>query len=172
MSRRAAWGLAVCALLGGCAGGDMSDLQQYVAKVKAREPGPIEPLPEIKQVETFAYQANDRRDPFNAGTPSSEETQVQPATGIHPPPNHRKEELEQYPLDSLRMVGTLDQDDTTWGLVIAQDGTLYRVRAGNYVGQNYGQITRITEDRIELTEIVPDGMGGWQERQAAIALSE
>ena len=73
---------------------------------------------------------------------------------------------------AVATLGTLEQLDTMWALVIARDGTLFRVHAGNYMGQNHGQITRIAEDRIELTEIVPDGTGGWQERQASVALSE
>jgi type IV pilus assembly protein PilP len=172
MSRYAAWGLASSLLLVACTNDNLSDLKQYVAKVKSREPEPVEPLPEIKPIETFVYQSGDRRDPFQPGGAKSEADIPASGNGIAPDPLRRKEELEQYPLDSMRMVGTLDQEDTMWALVMTQDGTLFRVRAGNYMGQNYGQITRITEDRIELTEIVPDGMGGWQERPASIALSE
>jgi type IV pilus assembly protein PilP len=172
MSARAAWSLAGCLLLAGCGGNDLSDLQAYVDQVKGREPGQIEPLPEIKQIETFVYQAGERREPFSLPNGEIDEDVAERGSGIAPDPLRRKEELEQFPLDSLRMVGTLDLHDTEWGLVLVQDGTLFRVKAGNYMGQNHGQITRIAEDKIELTEIVPDGAGGWQERQAAVALSE
>jgi type IV pilus assembly protein PilP len=172
MSRRIAWGLAGALLLPGCVDDHLSDLRQYVAQVKAREPAPIDPLPEIRPVETFVYQDGNRRDPFQPGGTGAEESVAEPGSGIAPNPLRRKEELEQYPLDSIRMVGTLDQEDTMWALVLIQDGTLFRARAGNYMGQNHGQITRITEDRIDLTEIVPDGLGGWQERPASIALRE
>ena len=172
MIRGSLLGFLTLALLTGCAGDDISDLQQYAAEVKAREPGPIEPLPEIKQIETFVYEADDRRSPFSLGSGVLAEDSVKPASGIAPDPLRRKEELEQFPLDTIRMVGSLEQDESMWALVTSKEGTLYRVRAGNYMGLNHGQITRIAEDRIELTEIVPDGTSGWQERQASVALSE
>ena len=70
------------------------------------------------------------------------------------------------------MVGTLKRDETTWALVRTKDKTIYRVKAGNYMGQNHGQITRIDENDIELTEIIPNGQGGYRERQASLALKE
>ncbi len=86
--------------------------------------------------------------------------------------NRRKEELEGFSLDALRMVGTLEQLETTWALIQTQDKTIYRVKAGNYVGRNHGQITRISESGIDLTEIIADGQGGYRERQASLALAE
>lgn len=159
-------------LLGGCANRDMSDLEAYVAQVKARDPGQIEPLPEIKQVETYVYQPGDRRSPFDLGGQEPEESRAESANGIAPDPLRRKEELEQFPLDSLRMVGSVELQEDLWALIRSQQGTLFRVKPGNYMGMNHGQITLITDDRIELTEIVRDGQGGWQERQATVALSE
>jgi type IV pilus assembly protein PilP len=172
MISRLMWGVLSLGLLAGCAREDHSDLYQYAERVKAREPGPIEPLPEIMQIETFVYEADDRRTPFKLGNRSIEEDLTQGTDGIAPDPLRRKEELEQFPLDSIRMVGTLEQEEAMWALVMDRESTLYRVQAGNYLGQNHGQITRIAEERIELTEIVPDGMNGWQERQASVALSE
>jgi type IV pilus assembly protein PilP len=166
----------VCALAGlilaGCGSSDMTDLQRYVQQVKQRPPAPIEPLPDIKPIDTFVYDPGDRRDPFVMDTQSAEVAAGGSDSGLAPDPLRRKEELEQYSLDSLKMVGTLEQKDTTWGLVKAPGGTLYRVRVGNYLGTNNGQITRITEDEIELTEIVSDKPGDWRERQAAIALTQ
>lgn len=172
MSRRAIFGLLSMVLLAGCAGEDLTDMHQYAERIKAREPGPIEPLPEIKQIETYVYEAGERRTPFSIGGGATEEDPTKPTSGIVPDPLRRKEELEQFPLDTIRMVGSLEQEDTMWALVTARSGTLFRVHAGNYMGQNHGQVTRISEDRIELTEIVPDGTSGWQESQASIALSE
>jgi type IV pilus assembly protein PilP len=160
------------ALLYGCGDNNMHDLERYVAEVKAREPKPIQSLPEIKQVETFVYVPAERRSPFSRGTQDEQQDIVDTGDGVAPDPLRRKEELEQYPLDSIRMVGTLEQEENTWALLVIQDGTLFRVMAGQYLGQNHGQITHIAEEKIELTEIVPDGMSGWQERQATIALSE
>jgi type IV pilus assembly protein PilP len=156
----------------GCASDHLADLEAYVVEIKARDPGPIKPLPDIKPVETFTYQDDHRRDPFQRDEAETEGMVSESTSLVKPDPLRRREELEQYSLDSLRMVGTLSQDAAMWALVLAKGGTLFRVRAGNYMGRNHGQIVRITEDRIELTEIVSDGLDGWQERPAAIALSE
>jgi type IV pilus assembly protein PilP len=156
-----------------CVNDDMRDLRGFVDEVKARPAGRIPPLPEIKQIETFAYTASDQRNPFLPEEGVQEESaQDLPDDGVRPDLLRRKEELEAFPLDSIRMVGTLEQQSTVWGLLQSKDGTIYRVRPGNYVGQNHGQITNIQEDRIELTEIVPDGRGRYMERQASLALSE
>jgi type IV pilus assembly protein PilP len=158
-------------LLVACSGGK-SDLEQYVDEVKARKPGPIAQLPEIKPIETFTYVAGDRRNPFRPEAPRGEEQQQVVGDGITIDRDRRKEELEAFPLDSIRMVGTLEQKETKWGLVKTKEGIIYRVKAGNYMGQNHGQITQVSEDKIELTEIVSDPKGGYAERQATVALSE
>jgi len=155
-----------------CGSGNMADLEDYVRQVKAREPQPIDPLPEIKQVETYVFEPGERRDPFVPDTQSAEAAPLAQVTGIAPDPQRRKEELEQYSLDSLKMVGTLEQDNTVWALIMTPEGTLHRVRSGNYIGQNNGQVTRVTEDGIELMEIVAEGGTEWRERPAAIALSQ
>lgn len=162
----------VGALLVGCASRDMSDLHSFIAEVKARKAGDIEPLPEIKQIETFVYNAEQRRNPFRPVPQEHEKAETADADGLSPDPNRRREELESYSLDSMRMVGTLEQSGTMWALVRTQDQTIYRVKAGNYMGRNHGQITRIDENDIELTEIVPNGQGGYRERQASLALKE
>lgn len=164
--------LALLPLLAGCVNDSISDLRQYADEVKARPAGRIPPLPEIKQVETFAYIAEGKRDPFLAEVGEEEEEQELPDNGLRPDLLRRKEELESFPLDSIRMVGTLELHGVIWGLVVSTDGTIHRVKPGNYMGQNHGQITDIQEDRIELNEIVPDGRGRYMERQASLALSE
>jgi type IV pilus assembly protein PilP len=151
--------------------GDMMDLTKFVEEVKKRPPGRIEPLPEVKQVETFIYIPGDRRNPFQKEEePMAEQVDEPSDNGIAPNPFRRKEELESFPLDTIGMVGTMDQAGTMWGLVMT-GGIIYRVKVGNYMGQNHGQIMRITEERIELTEIVPDGKGGYRERRANMALA-
>jgi len=164
--------LAMTLVVAACADRGMQDLRQYVDEVKSRKQGRIEPLPEIRQVETFTYEGGGRRNPFAPLEEVREQTASAQGNGIAPDPNRRKEELENYPLDSLRMVGTLVQDNTTWALIRTQENTIYRVKAGNYMGENNGQITLITESAVELTEIVPDGQGGYRERQASLALTE
>lgn len=158
--------------LGGCGGEKMSDLEDYVRSVLARPPGPIEPLPEIKPVETFVYEPGDRRDPFRPDAASAPEEAVASDNGLAPDPLRRKEELESFPLDSLRMVGTLELEGLRWGLIRTKEGILHRVKVGNYLGQNNGQITSIGNDAIQLTEIVSDAPGQWRERAATVALTQ
>ena len=174
---RAARLLAACllaaTLLGGCARGvtstpgDAPNLQRWVAEVKKRPAPALEPLPVMKQFETFEYAAQSLRDPFsNAFTDDSG------GAGPRPDPNRRKQPLENFPLDSLDMVGTIGAGKTLVALVLAPDKVTYRVSPGMYLGQSDGRVTSVTEDRIELVELVPDGAGGWLERPAAISLDE
>ena len=157
--------------LQGCIDQSMHDLKSFVNEVKARKGGHIEPLPEIKPIETYTYVSDGRRSPFDAMTGEQEASEQAAVDGISPDFNRRKEELEGYPLDSLRMVGLLEQLGSVWALIQTQDKTIHRVKAGNYLGMNHGQITQISETEIELTEIIPDGQGGYRERQASLALA-
>ena len=157
-------------LLSACADPQVDELEGYIAEVKDRPPGPLEPIPEIPPVETFVYQPNGRRDPFIMDKRSARKAEPQEAGGIAPDPLRRKEVLEGYSLDSLRMVGTLEQYSTRWALVSSPDGVLHRVRVGNYMGRHNGQIVRIEPTEIALIEIVDDGRGGWREREASLAL--
>jgi type IV pilus assembly protein PilP len=158
--------------LSGCFGNDMSDLLTYIDEVKARQPRSIPPLPQIKHVETFVYNDGGGRNPFSPDSNNGDDMsgEVQTGEGLRPDPLRRKEELEQFPLDTLRMVGTLHQNEHTWALVKSQDGVIHRVQPGNYMGLNHGQITHISEEKIELTEIVKSGEGSYQERQATLSL--
>jgi len=152
----------------------MSDLEEYVQDVKSRSEAPIQPVPEIKQAEYYAYRAYDegRRDPF---TQEREEVadQVPVIGGIRPDETRPREELEAYSLDTLRMVGTwTGNNGGKWGLVKHKDGVIYRVQPGNYMGQNHGRVTSVFEDRIELVEIVPDRVGGYVEQPTQLAIGE
>lgn len=153
----------ICVGLAACAGGN-SDLQKWVAEVKARPAPPLDPLPVMQQFETFEYAAQNLRDPF------SEEFNGSAGNGPRPDPGRRKQTLEQFPLDSLDMVGTLGAGAGAVALVMAPDKVTYRVRPGVYLGQSDGRVTAVYEDRIELIELVPDGAGGWLERPATISL--
>ncbi|MGN6111894.1 MAG: pilus assembly protein PilP [Luteimonas sp.] len=165
--------LLAAALLAGCSRGvtstpgDAPNLQRWVAEVKKRPAPALEPLPVMQQFETFEYAAQSLRDPFsNAFTDDSG------GAGPRPDPNRRKQPLENFPLDSLDMVGTIGKGDSLVALVLAPDKVTYRVRTGMYLGQSDGRVTSVTNDRIELIELVPDGAGGWLERPAAISLDE
>jgi type IV pilus assembly protein PilP len=157
-------GLAAC-------GGDMDDLDQYINETKARPGGRIEPLPEITPYEVFTYMADKQglRSPFVPDTPQATGSA---AGGARPDPDRSREYLESFPLDTLGMVGTLHIGETLYGLVQTSDGLIHRVVSGNYMGQNDGRITTISESEITLVEIISDGIGGYIERDAAISLSD
>jgi type IV pilus assembly protein PilP len=159
--------LLVAVVLGtsGCKKGK-ADLEKWVEEVKSRPAPPLDPLPVMKQFETFEYAAQHLRDPFAPPAPDSD------ASGPRPDENRRKEVLEAFPLDSLDMVGTIGSGDGVIGLVMGPDKVTYRVRPGNYMGLNEGRVTAVYEDRIDLVELVSDGAGGWLERQAKIALED
>lgn len=164
-------------LLSACDGASHSDLRQFVDQTQqqAQKGSRIEPLPDIKPYETYLYKVASKRDPF---TPSHAADTVQTdesTDGIRPDPNRRREALESYPLDSLRMVGTMQQEERTWAVVQVindPDGGIHRISVGNYMGQNHGRVVEINEEQIELIEIVPNGLGGWRERELSVALSE
>lgn len=167
-TRTVARGLVLCVAvlaLTACTRGQR-DLEAWVAEVKSQPAPPLDPLPVMKQFETFEYAAQNLRDPFSP--PTSE----QDGGGLRPDPNRRKEVLEAFPLDSLDMVGTIGSGAGIIGLVMGPDKVTYRVRPGNYMGLSDGRITAVFEDRVEMVELVPDGAGGWLERQAKIALED
>jgi type IV pilus assembly protein PilP len=162
--------VAAVIALTGCASGVDSDLEEYISEVKARPGGRIEPLPQINPYVAFSYKAEDEkvRSPFQP-----DRVNEPPRTaGPKPERNRNKEYLEQFPLDTLAMVGTLDREGTTYGLLQTQDGMVHRVVAGNYVGQNDGRILAIDGAGIQLEEIVPDGIGGFFKRPAEIGLND
>jgi len=158
---------AAMAMLAGC-GNDMDELQAKVEQVKSAPGSGIEPLPEVKPYETYDYAAADQRSPFEAGIPAS----ANAPNAIRPDSSRPREFLEQFSLDTLRMVGTVRLRGKLFGLLQTQDGLVHRVLPGNHVGQSDGRITAVEEGKISLIEIVPDGMGGFIERPAALALSE
>ncbi len=168
-ARAALLAAATALLLSACAPG-MGDLQAWVAEVKARPPKPLDPLPVMQQFETFEYAAQALRDPFSA--PLAEADGGGAGSGLRPDSTRRKEPLESFPLDSLDMVGTLGTDADMVALVMDPERVVHKVTAGHYMGQSDGRITAIHEDRIELTELVPDGAGGWLERTAQVALDD
>ncbi|MDO9106277.1 MAG: pilus assembly protein PilP [Methylovulum sp.] len=161
-------------LLAGCSSDDFSDLKQYISVVKARPKGAIEKLPEIKTIEPFVFKPEELRDPFKPleQPEQIENTGTETGNGLKPDFTRRKEELEAFPLDGLKMVGSVDMKLKLWGLVKASDNTVHRVQVGNYLGKNFGRIIRISPDKIELMEILPDKPGTWREQQTSLALTE
>ena len=164
---RAACVMGLAALAAGC-GGNLDDARSRVSEIKARPGGRIDPLPEVKPYETFSYVVGDRRSPFMPTLAADS----RPDNGVRPDSLRPREFLEQFSLDTLRMVGTLKQDGRLFGLVQTTDGLVHRVVDGNRVGQSDGRVTTIEDGRISLIEIAPDGMGGYIERPAALALAD
>ncbi|MBL4763175.1 MAG: pilus assembly protein PilP [Gammaproteobacteria bacterium] len=158
--------------LSGCTG-SMDDLTAYTEQIRSRPAGKIQPIPEFIPYLNFEYTASEERDPFREVS-FREQRQVAASTsnGIQPDADRPKELLEDYPLDTLRMKGTLLVSGELWGLVRAPDSTIHRVKEGQHIGQNFGKIGLVTDEKIDLNEIVPDGLGGYIERSASIALSE
>lgn len=154
----------------GCSG-NADDLRAYIDEVKARPGGRIDPLPQIRPAPSFVYEPGDRRGPFTPDTPQ-QRLSSSPNAVQGPDPNRPREFLEQFPLDTLRMVGTLDATGGSFGLVQTRDGLIHRVSVGNHLGQNYGRILSITESEISLVEIIPDGLGGYLERPASVGLTD
>ncbi len=155
--------------LGGCAR-DTSDLERYIADIKSRPSAPIEPIPEMKPFDTFVYPEDLKRDPFVEPKPERKEAAI--ADGPRPDPSRPREALEDFPLDSLRMMGTLQQNGRLWALIRDPDGTIHRVETGNYLGQNHGRVVTINNAQVELVELVRSGQSGWIERTAALAIKE
>lgn len=168
MKRLKLTSLLVPMLLTACGGDAYEDLKQFVKASDNLPRGRIEALPEVRPYEPVAYNAFDLSDPFR---PRKVE-QSKGAGGLAPDMNRRKEALEAYPLDNLRMVGTLEQGRGIFALVRTPENTLYRVSQGNYLGQNFGFITQITDSSVTLKEIVQDGTGDWSERVSTLQLLE
>jgi len=157
----------LCITLAACSPG-RADLEAYVAEVKARPGPPLDPLPVMQQFETFEYSAMHLRDPFSSPKQAEEAT----GDGIRPDPDRRKEYLESFPLDGLKMVGSLGSGGDLVALLVDPENVVHRITVGNYLGQNEGRVLAVSEARVELQELVSDGAGGWLERQASLALKD
>lgn len=170
MSRRLWLTIVLCCGLAACGGEQYSDLRQFVKDSEKLPHGRIPPLPDVKPYEPFTYDAYNLIDPFKPRKIEPPKTQA--GGGVQPDLARRKEPLEAYPLENLRMVGTLQQNKQTYALVKSPDNNLFRVKSGNYLGQNFGLITTISESTIKLKEIVQDSGGDWTERVSTLTLAE
>jgi type IV pilus assembly protein PilP len=151
-----------CAVTGGllaCSSAD-DDLTRFISETKKQAGGHVESLPEVKPYQSFAYSAATLRSPFLPASPGGAA-----GAGVRPDSKRNREFLEQFPLDTLKMVGTLKLSGQNYGLV-------HRVVPGNYLGTSDGKVIDIAPSKIQVIEIVPDGLGGYMERAAALALNE
>ncbi len=171
-----AWlGACLASMLTACSqSGGFSDLDRFMAETRAKPRGHVEPLPEFKAYEAFSYSAADRRAPFEPPV-EVQLTMVdeQPMSNVEPNLDRPREVLENFDLKDLAMVGTIKgPSGELFALVRDSSGGVHRVRTGNHMGQNYGRIIGVSETRVELIEIVPNGRGGWVERPRSLSLSE
>ena len=165
LARLAVLAALVAGLLAGCSGRD-GDLDRFIDATKKEPGGRVEPLPEVKPYEAFTYTDQDLRSPFVPGGSGGA------SAGLRPDSKRNREFLEQFSLDTLKMVGTLSLGGNRYGLVSTKDGRVHRVVVGEHIGTNDGKITDITPSKIALVEIIPDGLGGYIERPAALGLNE
>ena len=148
---------------------DVSDLQTFISETKSKHVGSVKPIPQFKPYESFSYSAGDLRDPFVA-TADLEDDDGTKTSLLNPDSTRPRQPLEVFPLDTLSMVGILEQNEQLWGLIKDPQNVVHRVQIGNYMGQSEGRIIEINESAIFLVEIVPDGIGGYIERDASIAI--
>ncbi|ORU90273.1 MAG: hypothetical protein A6F71_04745 [Cycloclasticus sp. symbiont of Poecilosclerida sp. M] len=165
--------MVISVLVLGCASEEFGDLNDYIAEVYARKPGLIKPLPAIKPYASFRYVKDGLRNPF---TPINKHKQVaydiENIVGPGPDLARTKVGLEGFPLDTLRMVGTIAKGNQTWGLIKAGDGIIHLVLPGQYMGRNFGKIQKVDNQKIELEEYIVSAEGRWVKRQTEIELSE
>ena len=178
--------IILLAILGvaGCVSGDMSDLEKQVSKIMSKPGGRLEPLPEIKPYEAYVYESGklEARNPFKRFYVVEQSLAIEESEGPvddglseemrNEIQNRNREELEGFELDSIKMVGTLQNEDNHWGIVLDPGGIVHRVKTGNYIGLNIGKITSIEEEQIEVREIIKDNSGRYGERKALLPLTE
>ena len=170
MMRKYLLPVLTCAMLSACSSEKHADLRAFVKESDNLPRGRIPPLPEVKPYSPVEYAAFDLTDPFKP-------RKIEPpkgaaiAGGVQPDANRRREPLEAYPLEALKMVGVLKQRGI-FALVKTPDNNLFQVKSGNYLGQNFGRITEISDAAIKLREIVQDSNGNWEEKDQTLLLQE
>lgn len=161
--------IGACVVLAACSGGSQDDLKAWMDEQAKTMRGAVRPLPELRQVAVVAYAGMQGDDPFRAARMEPERRAS--ASALRPDLDRRREPLEAFPLESLQMVGVLMQGNNTHALV--KVGTVFhQVKVGNYMGQNFGVITQITENEIKLRELVEDVYGDWVEKVSDLKLQE
>ncbi len=176
INRRVGACAVLIALLSGCGSSGQEELQQWMTEQRNQTKPKVEPIPEPKKFVPQAYTQEAATDPFSnqklTQALKRDSSQVSANAGLVAPElARRKEPLESFPLDTMSMVGSLIKEGKPVALVKV-DNLLYQVRAGNYLGQNYGRVTKVGETEVTLREIVQDSGGEWIERTAKLQLQE
>ncbi len=159
--------ILISGMLSACGGGDEQELRAWMEEQGKGARGKIDPIPAIRDYQPFAYNAFDIPDPFK---PRKLETAKGSSRG--PDLSRRKEALEAFPLETLTMVGALQKGQTIIGLVRNKNNQVFQVRQGNYMGQNFGLVTSVTENEITLKELFQDGAGDWVEKPTKLLLQQ
>ena len=172
MMRRTLIAAISCLVLGGCSSErHLDEVRQFVKESDNTPRGRIPPLPEVRPYEPFEYAAFDLVDPFVP-------RKIEPpkpsgvARGVQPPKDHVKGPLEAFPIENLMMVGTLQQKNDVYALIKAPDNNLYRVKTGDFLGQNFGRVTDINESTLKLKELIQDSGSEWKEEERTLLLQE
>jgi type IV pilus assembly protein PilP len=166
--------VVMATILTGCGvSSGTADLKEFVDGVMSQPRGVIEPLPVFEPYEAFSYSATGLRSPFDLPVNLDEVVkETAPDSDIQPDFNRSKEQLEQYSFGSFSMVGTIKRgEDQLWALVSVPESGIHKVKEGYYMGQNHGRVIRVSSQRIDIIEIVPNGVGGWLERPRSLVLA-
>lgn len=165
--------IGLCLSCLGCSKGvEHEDLQIFVEEAKSQPEGEIDPLPTFHPYETFKYSVVSHRSPFEVPLTITAEGTVGRKSTVKPDGNRKKEYLESFNFSSFQLVGSIKKDGTLWSLINDGDGGVHRVTLGHYIGKNHGKIVGISDSKVDVIEIVPDGKSGWVERPRALALKE
>ncbi|MDX1836656.1 pilus assembly protein PilP [Legionella taurinensis] len=158
--------LSLAAVLAGCTSSADSELTRYINEIKSRPGRPIEPIPQVAPLPKFTYpEVDSRRSPFKP-----KEIKMTNEDKLAPNTNRPKQPLEQYPLDSLKFVGVLKENETVWGLISKPDGEIVRVKPGDYMGQNFGKVISISNELLKLEETTQIA-GKWKKQITTINLN-
>jgi len=158
----------VCLVLLACSGGDNEDLRQWMNEAAKDAKGKIPPLPQVKPYEPVPYDVGNLLDPFKVAKIGSDQKKGG-SGGLQPDLDRPREPLEAFPLESLKYVGVMTKKKGSFAIILV-DGSLYQARVGNYMGQDFGVITAISETEVALKELVQDPSGDWVERVSTLLL--
>jgi type IV pilus assembly protein PilP len=159
--------------LAACGSDNLDDLRDQIKNAHADRKPKVEPLPEIRTQETFVYKDSSLPDPFAIRNLNPAAGKGLAGSGVGgPDPNRRKDPLEEFPLDSLKMVGTITRAKQAFAIIQAPDGSVQRIKTGDHMGQNSGLVTRVTEEKVDLIELIQGPLGDWVEREASLTLLE
>lgn len=170
---RTLFAVGVLALLAGCGDGDVQEVRDWMKQIERETVPAVKPLPEPKEFVPYAYNPGEAVEPFSDAKLVNEMARVAASSTnpLQPDDSRPREVLENYPLDTMRMVGTLQKGGVSYALVQI-DAQLYRIKAGQRIGQNHGLVTRISDGAIDIREVMQDATGDWVERKATIELAE